>query len=246
MQHFNATKEEDIKEYISSNSNCVYVSGYINARSKITLKCLCGSEFQTNFMSFKAGKKHCHSCKPKPFNKFSDSDIARVIASESDCEYVSGWIDGKSNFKIKCKCGNEFVTMLSNFRNGKKRCCKCVKSQSSGEKRIEDWLTANDVDYISEKRFSDCRSKRALPFDFYLPSQNICIEYDGEQHFRNHLSFGKGDSLDLVQQRDAIKTKYCSLKNIKLIRIPYIKAKNIEVILNEQVNTEIINQISQG
>ena len=29
-----------------------------------------------------------------------------------------------------------------------------------------------------------------LPFDFYLPHLNICIEYDGEQHFKFSNYFG--------------------------------------------------------
>ena len=44
--------------------------------------------------------------------------------------------------------------------------------------------------FESQKRFKDCKDKRQLPFDFYLPSYNVCIEYQGEQHYRPIDHFG--------------------------------------------------------
>ena len=43
----------------------------------------------------------------------------------------------------------------------------------------------NNINYIREKRFKDCKNIKPLPFDFYLPEKNICIEYDGEHHFKS-------------------------------------------------------------
>jgi len=34
------------------------------------------------------------------------------------------------------------------------------------------------IKYINQKRFKKCKNKLPLPFDFYLPDLNICIEYD--------------------------------------------------------------------
>jgi len=47
-----------------------------------------------------------------------------------------------------------------------------------------------DIEYIKQKRFEKCRNKLPLPFDFYLPNENICIEYDGIQHFKPIDYFG--------------------------------------------------------
>ena len=75
-----------------------------------------------------------------------------------------------------------------------------------------------------------------LPFDFYLPQYNCCIEYDGKQHYL-YGGFGN-DLLELmnIKYRDNIKTNYCQQNNIKLIRIPYWDFDNIEEILKQQLN----------
>lgn len=40
-----------------------------------------------------------------------------------------------------------------------------------------------DAEIQCQKRFADCRTKVSLPFDFYLPSYNLIIEADGNQHY---------------------------------------------------------------
>ncbi len=64
-----------------------------------------------------------------------------------------------------------------------------------------------------------------------LPDFNICIEFDGEFHYKPLMGideFAKG------YVRDEIKNKYCAENNIYLIRIPYWEKENLEkIILNE-------------
>jgi very-short-patch-repair endonuclease len=67
---------------------------------------------------------------------------------------------------------------------------------------------------------------RKLPFDFYIPEFNMCIEYDGEQHFKAVDYFGGEDGLKIRQIHDRIKTDYCNSNNILLLRIRY--DENIE------------------
>ena len=82
---------------------------------------------------------------------------------------------------------------------------------------------------------------KTLPFDFYIPDLNICIEYDGEQHFEPVDFGGKGKEyaekrFKAQQKRDNIKTEYCKNNNIKLIRIPYWEFDNVENILKQELN----------
>ena len=60
-----------------------------------------------------------------------------------------------------------------------------------------------------------------MPFDFYLPDYNICIEYDGEEHFQPVEFFGGEEKFQRRIENDEIKNNYCKNNNIKLIRIPY-------------------------
>ena len=60
-----------------------------------------------------------------------------------------------------------------------------------------------------------------LPFDFYLHDYNVCIEYDGIQHFKPIEYFGGEEAFQKRQLNDKIKTEYCIDNHITLIRLPY-------------------------
>jgi hypothetical protein len=49
----------------------------------------------------------------------------------------------------------------------------------------------------------------------------ICIEYDGEEHFRYVEIWGGEEEFENIKIRDQIKNEYCKNNNIRLIRIKY-------------------------
>ena len=110
----------------------------------------------------------------------------------------------------------------------------CPKCKSSiGERLINIFLDNKNINYNKEYRFNNCRSNKnsMLKFDFYLSDYNICIEYDGKQHFEENKFFGHS-SFKTIQENDIIKNKYCIDNNIKLIRIKYTEQNKIDNILN--------------
>ncbi len=115
-------------------------------------------------------------------------------------------------------CGREFEQVLGTHLCG---CgcpiCKCSK----GEKFIERLLMDRNSNFVKQKSFDDCKFKRKLKFDFYLVDRNICIEYDGIQHFKPVRWFGGYKSFKTQKIKDEIKRKYCIDNNIKLIRFRY-------------------------
>ena len=89
---------------------------------------------------------------------------------------------------------------------------------------------------LTQKRFKDCKNLKPLPFDFYLPLLNVCIEYDGIQHFIVNEHFDGVQGLIDRQRNDDIKTNYCKSNNIHLLRISYkdnIEEKLISFLCNE-------------
>ena len=90
-------------------------------------------------------------------------------------------------------------------------------------------LDEKNITYVFQKTFNDCRNKmnKKLKFDFYLPNQNILIEYDGKHHFKPIEYFGGIISYEKLVEYDKIKNQYAELNKIKLIRISYIKYDNI-------------------
>lgn len=146
----------------------------------------------------------------------------------------------KNRIIIICPFHGEFVQKPNGHLSGE-GCPKC--NSSKGELKIVKFLQDNNIQFQSQKIFLDCRNPKTdqmLKYDFYIPSKNLLIEYDGEQHFRvgnfRSFRFTKRD-LKEIQRRDEIKTKYAADKGISLLRIKYTKLKRIEEILDQRLNT---------
>lgn len=72
-------------------------------------------------------------------------------------------------------------------------------------------------DIVYQKTFAECRTKRLLPFDFYIKSINLIVEADGTQHYAD----GKAGWGDHCRTTDAIKNEFCREKGIALLRIRF-------------------------
>ena len=210
---------------------------YTGVKMRIKYICPIHGEQETiydNFMRHPKCLKCSQSERGLP-NRNSLSYVKSVIESDGNIllnenEYTSTI---RRNLRIKCKCGNEYVTSFSNYsKHGVNTCYSCSCKESSGEKIIRNYLDENNIAYVQEKRFIDCRDKKPLPFDFYLPDFNTVIEFDGRQHFEevetmNHTKTTK---------HDEIKNQYCQSHSICLIRIPYWDGKNISSILSSKLS----------
>lgn len=140
-----------------------------------------------------------------------------------------------------CECLNceeIFIAPGSEIaKKGSWNCPNCGKTISSGEKKIRLWLEKNNINFVSQKKFEDCKYINPLPFDFAITknSQLILIEYDGQQHFKFvELWHVNEDGFKNQQLRDNIKNEYCKSHGIKLIRIPYTDFDNIDTILEKE------------
>lgn len=101
------------------------------------------------------------------------------------------------------------------------------KKMSKNEEKIVKILLQEKISFIREKTFQDLKNGK-FRFDFYLPKENIIIEIDGEQHFKQIKKFQKTRQDFLKQQeRDRRKNSYCLANNIPLYRIPYWEIENI-------------------
>ena len=163
-------------------------------------------------------------------DKFKNN--AKLIHHDKYDYSLVEYINNKTKIKIICKEHGVFEQSPSHHLNGV-NCPIC--NLSKGEIEIINYLKVNNTTYISQKRFKDCKYKKTLPFDFYLPNKNICIEYDGEQHYQIKEHWGGEKEFKTIQIKDNIKTKYCKDNNIKLIRISYYEINEIQKILTKNI-----------
>jgi hypothetical protein len=135
----------------------------------------------------------------------------------------------------KCKeCGHEWRTKIAT-RNLNRGCPRC--NESKGEKKIKEILDSMSEYYIPQKRFNNLLGlgNGQLSYDFYLPSYNFLIEYQGEYHEsqQKHVSKKK---FETQLEHDRRKREYAKDNNIKLLEIWYWDYENIEDILNKELN----------
>lgn len=152
------------------------------------------------------------------------------------------YVNNHTFITIICPLHGKFKQRPRNHTNGDG--CKDCRA-SKGEKEIWKVLLKYNIFYESQKRFIDCRYKKPLPFDFYIPKCNLIFEFDGPQHFEitceklGNKVFTIEEAkknFEFIQLKDEIKNNYCNSKDIKLVRIKYTDFNKIEEIIKRELN----------
>lgn len=118
-------------------------------------------------------------------------------------------------------------------------CPSCNVNYSKGNQIIKHYLQEHKIEFIEEHRFDDCRSIYPLPFDFYVKSHNLLIEFDGKHHTAPVQRSNKDttekmtERFELTQKHDNIKNEYAKKNDIKLLRIPYQSFSKLTEILSD-------------
>lgn len=233
-------------EYINNNRpDITPLEEYINDRTKILCKCNnCNKEWMISPTHIKGGEG-CPDCArihlSNLFRKDYDVFVSQMNDIDKTIEIISKEYKNTKE-KVVCKCltcNNIWSSLPLNLLRGK-GCPEC--KMSTGERTIIKYLNDNNIDYISQYSFKDCKNIKPLRFDFYIPSKDLLIEFDGEQHFKP-IKFGSSnksdkdifESFEYIQTNDSIKDNYCKNNNKKLLRIAYYDYHNIINILDDNL-----------
>ena len=196
---------------------------YINSKTKVKINCEIHGDFKQkpNHHLNGHGCPKCGNINIGDYNRNTlDEFINKAIKVHSNkYDYSKSiYVNSKIKTIIICPVHGEFMKTPNHHLKGS-GCPTC--KESKGEKIIREWLIENKIKFKPQYKFSDCKYKRLLPFDFYLPDYNICIEFNGIQHYKIVEGFVNLKEFNDIQIRDAIKKKYCNKNNIKLIIIKY-------------------------
>lgn len=224
--------DEYVKKVIDVNPNVEVVGIYIGARNKILHRCkIDGYEWEITPDHILRGIG-CPLCSGK-LRKTHEQYIQEVFSINPYIDVLEEYISYKTPILHRCKIdGYKWYACPSNILCGT-GCPQCKASR--GEREISHWLNEHLIIFETQKTFNDCKNKKMLPFDFYLPQHNMCIEYDGEQHYHSIDFFGGEEKFKKTIERDKIKTNYCLANNIQLLRIRY----------DEDVREVLINHFKQ-
>lgn len=192
---------------------------YINSYTEVEIICsIHGSFWQKpdNHIRVKCGCPWCSGVKTD-IDKFIER--SKKIHGDKYDYSKTVYVNNKTKVCITCPIHGDFWVSIINHIYDKNGCPRC--KESKGEKTIARYLEDHNIYFKTQYRFPDCKDKRSLPFDFYLPEYNMCIEYDGEQHFKPIGRWKGAKGFEDIKRRDNIKNSYCKDNGIGLTRIKY-------------------------
>jgi len=213
---------------------------YITCTSKVIIICHEHGEFKQRPICHYKGYC-CPKCSQNTINKklrlTTEQFIAKARLIHGD-KYDYSKVDYISEHKkviIICPRHGEF-SQQPNCHLNNDGCPGC--NESKGERIIRKYLKNDNVKFKSEKSFINLRGLGGglLRFDFFLSDHNICIEFDGRQHFdKKYCETTFKSDYNKLKIHDRKKSRYCRKHKIKLIRIPYWDIKNINQILSSEI-----------
>jgi len=199
-------------------------SQYIKSYTKVIVICPIHGEFKITPNSHTDFGGECQKCgrfknarSHSSTKEYFINRANKIHCNRYDYSKVD-YLNSETEVTILCPTHGEFRQKPHGHLKGY-GCQKC--SMSKGELTIKRFLEEKLIDYTPQKTFDDCRGKKnRLPFDFYLPKYNLCVEYQGEQHFRESLHWSHHKLID-TQRTDSIKKNYCAENGIGYLAIPY-------------------------
>lgn len=198
----------------------VILDPYVNSRTKLRVKHnKCGNIYKVTPNSFLKGNRcpYCYGNLKKTDDQFKQ-EVFDLVGNEY--VFLDKYVNTRTKLRVKHnKCGYIYKVRPDDFFNKHSRCPYC--NSSKGETIISKILDTLNIKYEPQKTFDDLRDSQLLSYDFYIPSQSILIEYQGQQHYEPIDHFGGDNKFVIQQKHDRIKADYAEIHNYNLIAVPY-------------------------
>ena len=195
----------------------------------------CQMFFYQRPSSHLSGTNHIICCLRKLEKKFIEE--CKIIHNNKYLYDKVKYIKNNISIKIFCKIHKYYFDQKPAHHIKGHGCSKCKSSR--GEQIIINYLELKNIYYIYQKYH--CFLNKRLYYDFYIPSKNLYIEYDGRQHFLDIDYFNNNLQENIFN--DKIKNCYICHINSNLLRIPYKDKKNIINILDKYLNIKLESNI---
>ena len=207
------------------NINGIIIKGVVDEEGKAgkhkrwyCLCPICNKTFITSSQHLRDKHKPismCFDCSIRQYKDLTGMIFGRLTVLSKDNDISNNRV----KFICQCKCGSIVSVQSNHLITGKVLSCGCMIS--SGEDRIGEYLSSKNIVFEKQKKFPGCKSKKDLRFDFYIPSINAVIEYQGIQHYVPIKYFGGDEAFEDRKKKDQIKVDYCMKNNIKYYSISY-------------------------
>ena len=231
------TKEDYVLQCTETHGDRFDYSDLVYMDGKVTINCRIHGPFEQRPSDHRRGFG-CPKC-PGKARGTTEGFIAKAREVHGDFYGYSKTVYESASREVIVTCPKhgDFVIKRAGWHihgtaTGCSVCCR-----SKGELAIQKYLETHNVQFEAQKRLDGFKTKA---FDFYLEDRNMCIEFDGAQHFyaKHHPTKNKEKaqkSFEDTQRRDHEKTDFCKSHSIRLLRIPYTSINDLETILEHEI-----------
>lgn len=215
------TQEEFIEKSskIHNNKYDYSKSHYIDSRHKVCIVCPEHGEFWQYATNHLQGHG-CPVCSKGGPNINSLEWFISRATSVHNGKYTYDKVVYQGTSKkiiITCPVHGDFVQEANSHLQGH-GCPLC--SYSKGEELICRILNSCGIEYTRQFKIDISQSinpSGQAYIDFYIPSKNVAIEYNGKQHYTPIEHFGGKLELCRQQARDQYVQEYCKDNGINLV-----------------------------
>ena len=193
---------------------------YVNGASKIKIGCPTHGVFEQRAGAHLQGYG-CRDC-GHDTKRLSVEDFRVKATALHGGKYdysLTAFRTNKDKVKIKCPKHGVFEQVVHDHL--KRQGCHHCKT-SKGEMEISETLTRYGIKFVREHKLPLSMYR----YDFYLPEQNILIEFHGIQHYKPVELWGGRKALRKQRVYDRKKRELAKASNIPLITLNYLHQKS--------------------
>jgi hypothetical protein len=112
---------EHVKQYFEDHGCYLLEKEYINCRTKMKYRCLCGNISEIDFNHFQQGNR-CLKCSG---SEKLTIEYVKQYFKDNECEMLTNtYINNETKMSYRCSCGNVSQISFTSFQRGS-RCNKC-------------------------------------------------------------------------------------------------------------------------
>lgn len=190
---------------------------YTRASERVSIRCRQHGVFTQNVGNHLSGNG-CPSCYivSKPDTQSSFISKSELVHRDTYDYSAVAYLASKVPVNIICKKHGMFSQQPRVHLSGS-GCPAC--DASKGELLVARALDDLGVEYVREYSIKSCGDIRPFRFDYMvkLESGPRFIEYNGDQHYVPIEHWGGVSHLQRTQERDALKSRYCSDNHLPLL-----------------------------
>lgn len=239
------TYEDYVNELKIKNPNVEVIDKYINAKTPVLHRCLIHDVIWNTSPDGVLQGAGCENCRRDKLHEHHQKTHAQYVQDLSiknpNIKVIDEYIDCHTPILHHCEVHDVDWRIAPNnaLQGGGCSMCKSNKIAKALKKTHNEYVQelADAKPYISVvDLYVDANTQ--IQLDFYISELNICIEYQGQQHYQP-VNFGGISDEDAynnfltIQCHDEIKKNYCDSNGIKLIYVPYWE--NVDEFLNKNL-----------